>query len=144
MIRNERGVTLVTLTLTILLLVIITSTLATNAYSNLQISKITKLENDIKALNDRVAAYYVEYDELPVYGNGYTKAKIIEMVKNVSERDGEKYYLIDLTKLDNLTLNYGQNSPDAYVINEESHVIYYLDGVAYNGEIYYTIGEKLK
>ena len=61
---------------------------------------------------------------------------------------------IDLSKLDNLTLNYGrdykkwdtsstfQNYQDIYIINEVSHQIYYPKGVNYNGEIYFTKGNN--
>lgn len=144
--KNENGITMITLVITVLLLVIITITLAGNAYDSTQLSRLTKLDNDIKALNDRIAAYYVENEELPVYGTPYTKSSVRDIISELSVNDGDEYYKIDLSKLDNITLNYGNDylvsSEDAYIINTESHVIYYIKGVNYKGDIYHTIGKN--
>lgn len=146
MIKSDKAITMLTLIITVLLLIIITSTLAVNSYDSIQISKITKLGNDIESLNDRIAAYYVEYDDLPICGEAYKKDDLRNKMNKLSNNDGEDYYTIDLSKLDNLTLNYGKdyNSflEDSYIINVESHIVYYLKGVAYKGEIFYTIGEN--
>lgn len=58
--KNEQGITMITLITTILLLVIVTGMIAVNATNSLQLANLTKLQNDIEALNDRVAAYYVK------------------------------------------------------------------------------------
>ena len=54
------------------------------------------------------------------------------------------YYTIKLDELENLSLNYGfeytKLGEDRYIINEESHVIYYYKGIAYDGLKYHTIG----
>lgn len=142
-LRESRGITMVTLVITVLLLIIITSTLASNAYNTNQLSKLTRLENDIEALNDRIAAYYVEHDKLPVYGDAYTKSDLTE-IEDLSLNDGEYYYMVDMSEIDNITLNYGRNSLDAFIINEESHVIYYLEGVTYQGKVYHTVGENVR
>lgn len=145
-IKNEKAITMITLVVTVVVLVIITGTLATNAYDSTQLSKLTKLDNDIKALNDRIAAYYVEHEELPIYGNAYKKADLKGDIADLSGNDGEDYYTIDLSQLDNITLNYGEDylalSENSYIINEESHVIYYLKGIKYKGIVYHTTGKN--
>lgn len=145
-IKSENGITMITLVVTILVLVLITGTLATNAYDSTQISKLTKLDNDINALNDRIATYYVENEELPTYGNAYTKTNLKSVISDLSENDGDEYYTIDLSKLDNLTLNYGEDyltlSENSYIINVESHMIYYLKGITYKGVTYHTVGSS--
>lgn len=145
-IRKERGITLITLAITVVILIIITTTLATNSYDSLQLSRLTKLENDIKALEDRVAAYYVKYGELPVYGESFTKEELESELEDMSVNDGTNYYIIDLSLIENLTLNYGKQhdvaSTDLYIINEESHVIYYLKGIEYQGIEYHTVGKN--
>lgn len=145
-VKNENGITMITLVVTVLLMVMITATLATNAYDSTQISRLTKLENDIEALNDRIAAYYVEHEELPVVGNPYTKNELRNIISDLSGNDGNEYYTIDLSQLDNLTLNYGEDyealSENSYIINVESHVIYYLKGINYKGVVYHTVGNN--
>ncbi len=145
-IKNEKGITMITLVVTVLLLIIITGTLATNSYDSTQIAKLTKLDNDIKALNDRIAAYYVEHEELPIMGNPYSKNDLRNVISDLSGNDGDEYYTIDLSLLDNITLNYGEDyaalSENSYIINTESHVIYYLQGIRYKGVVYHTVGKN--
>lgn len=58
--KKEQGITLITLIVTVMLLIIITGTLANQSYTSLQVSNLTKLQNDIQALDDRVATYWVK------------------------------------------------------------------------------------
>ena len=149
-IKSEKGITLVTLVITVVLLVLVTTILATNSYTSMNLSRLTKLNNDIQALDDRVSAYFVENDKLPIiesekyeYPAGFGKG-----ISDRGAYDGPDYYTIDLALLDNLSLNYGEDTAtsgtDKYVINEKSHTIYYLAGIEYNGTVYHTtVSEKL-
>ena len=113
-----------------------------------------------------MATYYLEYDELPVYERKYIsnrsalenavlkKNEYFDQVLLTNVNDGDNYYVIDLSKLDNLTLNYGQNylewknatNPnyneakykDLYIINETTHQIYYPRGIMYQNRFYYS------
>ena len=141
--KSERGVTLAILILTVIVLVILTSIVATNSTQFLKASNVTKLNSDIKALEDRVAAYYVKNNTIPLYGSAMSRSTVEASISNLSSSDGANYYVIDLEKIDNPTLNYGSGykdttSSDKYIINEETHNIYYIRGIVYDGEIYYT------
>lgn len=144
--KNERGIAMITLVITVLLIVIISSALAKNSYDSTQLGNLTKLDNDVKMLEDRIAAYYVQYGDIPTYGDPYNKSAVKEKITDLSPNDGDNYYIIDLSELDNVTLNYGENyltsSNDVYLINEESHVVYYLRGIKYNGQVYHTVGKQ--
>ncbi len=67
-----------------------------------------------------------------------------EGITKANPNDNSNYYVIDLKKLENLTLNYGKNyqssssSNDVYIINEQSHNIYYAKGITLDNKIYYT------
>lgn len=158
---EEKGITLVTLAITVILLVIITMALAKNSYSNLQLTSLTKLQNDIEILNNRVAAYYVKNGKLPIRkitvvdsstgvnstkDDTMTKSEVMALVGDVYSYDNDNYFVLDISELDNVTLNYGnaynssKTATDKYVINEETHRIYYLKGINYDGEEYHTIG----
>ena len=140
-LKNQKGITMIILLVTVILLVIITATIAFNVNKSLELSNLTKLENDIQALNDRVAVYYVANGTLPVTNTTYTKTEISNSITNLSANDGNIYYEIDISALSNITLNYGSNT-DTYIINEESHNIYYLEGISYGGTIYHTLGNN--
>ena len=144
-VKSEKGITMVVLVITVLLLMIVTASLATHSYDSLQLSHLTKLDNDIETLNNRVASYYVEHGNLPILDGVMTKEDVSKYISDLSRNDGEKYYIIDLGELDNITLNYGKGylsrSTDSYIINEESHIIYYLKGIYYDDEMHYTTGK---
>jgi len=74
MLKNDKGVTLTILVVTIIVLLIIVSTLVYSATSSINIRKLNRLYNDIRQLNDAVAVYYLEnsnaedeLDRLPIY-----------------------------------------------------------------------------
>ena len=154
-LKNQKGITLITLIITIVILVILTAAMATNSYISLNISKLTRLQNDIEILNDRIASYYVKNGKLPIYKEENTnfqlsKSSLINQFEDLALSDGDVYYTIDLTALEiNLqTLNYGAGyqSPDSYdryIVNEETHVVYYLKGINYEGEEYHTVGKNI-
>ncbi len=167
LVKDERGITLITLVIMVLLMAIITGMMGTQSKTSLQLSNLTKLQNDIEALNDRIAVYYVQNGDIPKLDPENTafqvqkskleevmKLKFKEVMNNSSDfevrmedlnntDDGEIYYTINLSKLDNLSLNYGagyksSSSGDRYIINEKTHRIYYLRGALYNGIVYHT------
>lgn len=139
-IKQEKGVTLSVLVITIIVLSILTSTLIYNAEGNVNIQKTTKLYNDIELLREKVSEYYNEYGEIPgkiEYTNIGNLSKVLS--KN---NDTGKFYVIDLEAMKGISLNYGKdyekikdnpnnanNYTDIYIINENSHNIFYVDGI---------------
>lgn len=152
------GITMLTLIVTIMLMIIITGMISVRSHTSLQLSNLTRLQNDIEALNDRVAVYCVEHNgALPkMEGDSYKiskttlKSKFDELKKklkaesdDLNKNDNDNYYTIDIDLLENLTLNYGEGyksstSDDRYIINEKTHQIYYIQGIAYDGILYHT------
>lgn len=92
---------------------------------------------DIDKLDEKISIYYLNYGFLPV-----NKERTSEFKNNsINPNDGDNYYEIDLSKLENVDLSYGMKligEDDVYIINEDSHTIYYVKGVKYNNERYYT------
>lgn len=148
--RAEKGVSLITLGLAIIILIIITNILIYNAKDSVQIEKITNLYNDIDLLSEKISTYYSEKEELPIdilYENTNNLPK--------TEKDEKgQFYVIDLEKLEGVTLNYGrdydsikqtqsQDLEDIYIMNNYTHNIFYVKGVQADGKIYYTNEEEL-
>lgn len=149
MIKNKKGITLVSLVITIAVMLIIASITVTTTYNKFEINNSKKMQNDIELLNDKVSNYYLKYNALPIVRNSENtpitySASELNFTKDAN--DNEIYYIIDLSALGDITLNYGQdgfnnpkNSDDVYIINEKSHHIYYIKGVELDKEIYHTI-----
>ena len=155
-LKNRNGISLIALTTTILVLSIVTSIVVYNAKDNVQIREYKKLESDLEVLQEKVEMYYLKKEKLPVLKKNdiiinYTGN--LNFKNNMQANDNENYYVIDLRELGGISLNFGNgfyninNSlsnyneiTDLYVVNEQSHRIYYVEGVEVDGMIYYTIG----
>ena len=141
-IKNERGVTLVALTITVIILLIITSILIYNANDNTYIKRLTNMYNDISNLRDKVISYNKEYGTIPIKME-YTGVSHLKDAGVIGANDGDKFYVLDLEKLDGITLNFGKDYEkikiqdyvnvndlkDLYIINEKSNNIFYVQGI---------------
>lgn len=132
-IKSKNGITLVSLIISIIILLILSTVTIYSVRLSNNTGPYNNMISDINLLEDKIFIYNNKYSEIPK-----TNRKI---------KIGEKeYYEIDLTKLNNITLNYGkeygetgklnQNTSDVYVVNESLEV-YYLKGISLSNTIYY-------
>lgn len=147
--KKQKGITLVSLIITIVLLLIITGTTVYTSVDRFKINNLKKMYNDIELLDDKVNNYYLKYGGLPVIKDAknnpesYTHTAL-DFNKDVN--DNENYYIIDLSAIGDITLNYGKDgyespngSDDVYIINEKSHTVYYVRGIEYtDGNLYHS------
>ncbi len=143
--RKNKGITLITLVIAVTILIIISSLLVYNAKNGIKMRNLKMMYNDIELLSDKVEAYNAKYGALPAeieyWGTRYFSPE---------PNDNDKYYVIDLHALDGISLNYGSdfenitseqdtlNYDNLYIINEQSHHIYYARGIEMDGVLYYT------
>lgn len=147
--KNNKGITLITLVITIVVLVILTFSISVNIQQYGDIKIKNNFEHDITILEEEINQYYARNKELPIL-NKYTNTDTFKQYKNVN--DNTNYYIIDVRKLE-VSLNYGKDFEsvtsklkseevsdiiDVYIINEQSHTIYNPKGIEYEGSRYYT------
>lgn len=151
--KNQKGVTLVSLIITIIIILIITSATVYTSTNRFKINNISKMYNDIELLNDKIATYYLKFGGLPIIKNTenipikYTFSEL-NFDKNIN--DDDNYYIIDLEAIGNITLNYGKEgftnqnaSDDVYIINNKTHTVYYVKGIEYtDGKMYHSKGAE--
>ena len=156
-IKSEKGITLAALAITVIIMTILAGVIIFNASDSVRTEKLQNMQSDINVLSDKISSYYAQYGKIPVTAEypsypdfAYTFSEAI------GATDTGKFYVIDLSALDNLSLNNGYSfenlknvtSPlteqqekdnlDLYVINEDSHAIFYVQGVNTGAETYYT------
>lgn len=160
-IKQEKGVTLTILVITVITLMIITGTLIYNVEDSTRIKKLTNLYSDIDLLRTKVTDYYEEYGEIPAKIK-YTNTSGLSNVLSKNNDKVDDFYVIDLEAMKGITLNYGNDyekiindttitkeNPekadqykDLYIINKNSHNIFYAKGVSIqdknNVKMYYT------
>lgn len=103
--------------------------------NGIELSVLNNVYKDIDIIEQRVAIYYLNNGNLP------TKDKNINFNNSINPNDSDNFYEIDLEKLENLSINYGKKEygeEDIYIINDQSHTIYYLKGVKYEKDRIYT------
>ena len=163
-IKSNKGVTLIVLTIMIVVLLIITGMLIYGSKSQIRTKKLNELYDDIEILNSKVSEYYLKNGSIPLvdentpYITNTSEGKDFENLLRANGaneisfnvNDDENYYVLDINKLDNLTLNYGQDVQnwktdhsyaryqDIYIINKISHQIYFPHGIRVGDELYYT------
>lgn len=152
-LRDKKGISLITLSITIVVLVILTNVVIYNVKDELGIERVRNMQNDIENLQDKIDNYYAQYGTIPIINQEYTETGVIEDSGLKSINDTGKFYPIDLKSLENLTLTYGEDYKkigdsstsekisklkDLYIINESSHNIFYMNGITFDEETYYT------
>ena len=105
--------------------------------NGIKISELNNMYKDIKNLEDKIALYYLDNGSIPIKDES-----IIYFSDNsINPNDNEIYYEIDISKLENLDISYGKGvfgAKDKYIINEESHTIYYYLGIEYKDKMIFS------
>jgi len=155
-LKQNKGVTMIALVATIVILLILTNMLIYNAQDSVHIQAINNLYSDIELLRNKVSAYYHEYGQIPAEIQ-YTNISQLQNANILSQNNDiiDEFYVIDLEAMQGITLNYGKdyenikldeknadNYTDVYIINKNSHNIFYAEGIAIQQDeitsIYYT------
>lgn len=151
--KNNKGITLISMVLTVIIILIITSAMIFNTKNQLAMRSVQSLSNDIETLNAKVDEYYLKYGELPKLCDYTTSANIklknksdfINSMKfradqqnarlnnDVNENDGQDYVVIDIERLPALTLTYGYDE-EYKTVKENKKVM--SDGVHVEDEIF--------
>ncbi len=160
-LKNEKGITMVALAVTIVVLSLISVPIIINTSRIKEFEGYKKLKEDIDTLSESVSTAFFD-DDISKVGPTYnssldflTKTQNGETVKN--SNDNNVYYVISIDNINERLssnirkLNYGvENSntgnssnyygtDDVYIINAVSRTIYYVQGISYNGSTYYRL-----
>lgn len=171
LLKSPKGVTLIYLVISVIVLVIITNVILYSLKDNLQVEQLRNMQNDIAILRDKISTYYAQYGDIPanknieydIAGRDIQTSGIISTAVDTGE-----FYVIDLKAIENLSLNYGKDYEkykqivgdsnneeitaeminqvneltEIYIINSDSHNIFYVQGIDINGEYFYTDYDK--
>lgn len=147
MIKQEKGITLVSLIVTIILMLIIASVSVNTSVRRFEVNRAKKMYADIELLSDKISNYYLQYNGMPIIRDEQNVPILYsytELDFNKASGDNSNYYIIDLGAMENILLNFGRegyenpnSSNDVYIINEASHVIYYVKGIKVDGKTYH-------
>ena len=181
-IKQNKGITLISMILAIIVIFIIIGTISYSSINSFKVRNLQNLFSDIDTLDDAISVYYIKNGDLPVYYSSYdfngnkceyqpfsiknTMSSSITYLKFKEKNRNNSfisYGILDATKLNNVNLNKVHNVPSnieagnffqnksndkknlessissgIYVINLDTHKVYYTKGVASDGKMYYT------
>lgn len=147
MIKSNKGISLVSLIITIAVMLIIASISIDMSLDRFEINNYNKMINDLELLENKVSNYYLKFNTIPIARDDENNAiRYTYTTLEFGNAQEENYYIVDLEALeDGVTLNYGKEgfenlneSDDVYIINEKTHSIYYVKGIEMKGEYYYS------
>ena len=134
--RDEKGVTLLELTITITVLLILASvTTQLGLGKTMELKRYNAVKSDIIELTEAVQTYYMEKGELPLE-DADTQVEFTPPEDNKNPNDSGEYYEIDVSLLESVNI---QNKRNTYIVDKQSLTVYCQEGVEYQGKTYYTI-----
>ena len=159
-IRAQKGITMITLSIAIIILVIVSNILVYNAKDSVYLDHLEKMYSDTETLRDKVIEYSIQYEALPANTEvEYSLDGKDDLKENwISSEELEgKFYVIDLKTLEDVSLNYGRDYEkitqemsssaiskleDIYIVSDVSQNVYYVKGISVEGKKYYSDREK--
>ena len=108
-IKNEKGITLTTLAISMIVLIIVINVVVYNLKDNLELGNLTEMQSDIENLRDKISEFYIQNGKIPASVE-YEYTDNLKSNGIISEAiDTGKFLVIDLSALDNVTLNKGKD-----------------------------------
>ena len=152
---DDKGITLISLVTTIVILLILTSIATYSGVNIVKQSKFMKFTTQLKMMQTQVNELYEKYSEnqsIEVNGKKYTGTEIANIGKEIStlsqknkvfntstsgitDSTGYKYYDKETIK----ALNIEGLEEEEYFVNVAKRSVISYDGFEYNGKTYYTL-----
>lgn len=154
--KNNSGITLISLVITIILLLILATIGISSGISTVRSSRLTKFTTEMKIMQQKVNELYDSYTNnrtVNVAGNEYTGTDICNIgndISNVSETqrnevfsssgsgitDTNGYMYYNATTIENLGID---GVDGEFFVNVAKRSVISVDGCEYEGNIYYTL-----
>lgn len=160
-VNKKQGITLIYLIVTIIVMIILATTVVSQMIVPSDTTEMSTFAENLSQVQDAVRASYLLDKEIPTKDgtSPLTKEQLLDMVTDTSKKeeleieiannkelDSSNYYIIDLDKLDVTKEEFGygkKGEDDIYVVSSSSLRVYYLYGVEYEGENYFSLNSKL-
>ncbi len=132
---SEKGVTMITLALTIIVMMVILSVITFYVRNSVQIEQFQNMKADIEEIESKVLAYYLENKVLPIYSDGQDSKKVRSEMNGDSQffnpNDGNEYARVNLD-----LIGVVKAYDTTYYVNTESLTVYAIDTVSINFKNY--------
>lgn len=141
----KRGITLSIMAITVTIMVIVISTATIIGTNTMKAASYEEYISKIKRVEDEVNFYIESEGILPITGEVISKTGCKPEFINVLNANGDSQndlYIIDMNKLNVISVNIGYGSVDdndIFLITSNTNNIYYYGGFKYDGRIVFDI-----
>jgi len=151
----KKGITALSVVIMIVIIIVLVGTITINSYNSIQNANKLTFSLEITNIQEEVTRYKKESatDEYPTVGNVYTIDLSDVTTTAITQFDSETkdsnnqiiLYEVDLATIGINYTEFGnkESEKDVYVVSKETGIVYYLEGVKYNGITYYTLTDGL-
>lgn len=145
-IKSSKGMSLSTIIVSIILMIIILSSIILSVNKTSETKDAMQLNNDIEELTRKVNLYYSQNGTIPIDESNVLYEEVAYIDENGFDVKAN-YYRLLISTFDNLSLTNKEKNitkdgkeilSKCYVINKETHLIYYLEYIkTENGKLIY-------
>lgn len=153
---NKKGISLVILVITILVMIVLASVIVTVSSDAFNNSKKAAFAMDLEQVEQLVEEYYLNNNELPInIEDEYDKSTLVGLALegaeflseeiNLNGDDDETFYKIDMSKLpiEETLRGLDEDEADIFVITNTSYNVYYVRGERIGDVYYFSLTEEL-
>ena len=151
----KKGITAVSVSIMVVIMLILAGTVSMVSYNSIQSANKITFSLEISEIQEQVTRYYKdsELGEYPISDNVYTvnlanvtTSALTQFDKeNINSNNEITLYELDLISIGITDTKYGtkKTDKDVFVVSTKTGIVYYLEGLKYNGKTYYTITNDL-
>ena len=152
--NKKRGVTILVLVITIIVLAILAGASIKGVANVLDKANKQNFVTELKTLQDKTKEYYITFGELPVdKTKSYTVQQLFDLytdeielksIKNEVNKNSDNeavFYKLDLNELEVETEKRGKSatSKDIFVVSSYNYNVYYLQGEVIEDKIHFSL-----
>ncbi|MCI8470901.1 MAG: hypothetical protein HFJ35_05470 [Clostridia bacterium] len=141
--RNEKGITMITLVITIMVLVVLASVATYSGITVIQTAKLTAFTTELKIIQTEVNAIYEKESKekynnygKEIQGDILNRAKEVFGESGITNQEGYRYWDNDTIKLLGI-----EGVEHTFFVNIEKRSVVSYEGLEYDGKTCYTLNQ---
>lgn len=153
--ENKKGINLVVLTITIIVMSILATMITINMQNSVDNANVVAFTEELRNILDATNVYYLENGTYPISAS-YTREEFLNLTAEdnihglqdemtLNKEDSTSFFKVDLNLIKSsggLFSDLGEQY-NVYVINEDATNIYYPTGYTVGKETYYSLSSKI-
>lgn len=141
--NRKSGITLLVLVMSFAVMMIIITSALVAGFNSIAQANYEEYMTSLSRVEDNINVYYLENDKLPITNEIVAATSLGEDFYNnvvINKDDNNRLFIVNISLLNNSTIKQGHGTvanKDVYLVAENTHNVYYLDGFRFRGQTIY-------